>query len=105
MAFKGVAAKRAWELQAQTEIAKLEMELENARRRMFKTRKEVAYLLSFFFFLFFFFFFLFSFFVLFFVLFLSSTAIQKIIFNLRTSINLSLQKRVLFCHFSFIFAK
>ena len=41
MAFKGVAAKRAWELQAQTEIAKLEMDLEQARRRMFKTRKEV----------------------------------------------------------------
>mmetsp|Transcript_35961 Transcript_35961/g.101212 ORF Transcript_35961/g.101212 Transcript_35961/m.101212 type:complete len:2433 (+) Transcript_35961:59-7357(+) len=38
--FQSFAGKRAWELQAQTEIAKLEMELENARRRMFKSRKE-----------------------------------------------------------------
>ena len=38
--FKTFAGKRAWELQAQTEIAKLEMELEGARRRMFKTRKD-----------------------------------------------------------------
>jgi hypothetical protein len=41
VSFKGVAGKRAWELQAQTEIAKLEMELESARRRMFKTRQAV----------------------------------------------------------------